>query len=160
MAQNIRMTLSLIEVPAEKLGDWVANTRAGFVASLVESGETQAAAEERADQSLSRVFPDGELADGHVVFDAVADGVTVGRVWIGLAFGDDPAAWWVWDIEIDAEFRGRGFGRTAMLLAEDEARSRGAQNLGLNVFGSNRIARGLYESLGYQTTSLQMRKRL
>ena len=47
-----------------------------------------------------------------------------------------------------------------MLLAEDEARGHGATELGLNVFGSNRVARHLYDSLGYETTAVQMRKPL
>jgi ribosomal protein S18 acetylase RimI-like enzyme len=47
-----------------------------------------------------------------------------------------------------------------MLLAEHEARDVGATELGLNVFGSNTIARHLYESLGYAPTSIRMLKRL
>jgi ribosomal protein S18 acetylase RimI-like enzyme len=45
-----------------------------------------------------------------------------------------------------------------MRLAEDEARARGMKSLGLNVHGQNMVARSLYESLGYQTTALQMKK--
>jgi ribosomal protein S18 acetylase RimI-like enzyme len=47
-----------------------------------------------------------------------------------------------------------------MLLAEDEARKRGATELGLNVFGTNAVARHLYESLGYNPTSIRMAKKL
>lgn len=64
------------------------------------------------------------------------------------------------DIVVDAEHRGNGFGRQAMILAEGYARSQGAETLGLNVFGFNTAARGLYESLGYETTSIKMRKTL
>lgn len=69
-------------------------------------------------------------------------------------------AWWVWDIAIDADKRGRGLGRPAMLLGEEYARARGAHTLGLSVAGFNTGARGLYESLGYETTSVKMRKKL
>lgn len=47
-----------------------------------------------------------------------------------------------------------------MRFSEDYARSQGAETLGLNVFGFNTTARGLYESLGYETTSVKMRKQL
>ena len=57
-------------------------------------------------------------------------------------------------------FRGRGYGRDAMRLAEAEARSRGMTSLGLNVHGQNTIARDLYESLGYEITALQMKKQV
>jgi ribosomal protein S18 acetylase RimI-like enzyme len=67
---------------------------------------------------------------------------------------------WVYDVEIAEGFRGRGYGRAAMLLAEDEARARGMTSLGLNVHGQNRVARSLYEDIGYQLTTLQMKKPL
>jgi ribosomal protein S18 acetylase RimI-like enzyme len=42
--------------------------------------------------------------------------------------------------------------------AEREAQRHGADAIGLNVFGGNDAARRLYESSGYQVTSIQMRK--
>jgi ribosomal protein S18 acetylase RimI-like enzyme len=72
----------------------------------------------------------------------------------------DPSMAWVYDVEVDDAFRGRGYGRDAMLLAEAEARSRGMRSLGLNVHGSNTISRSLYASLGYQVTAQQMKKTL
>jgi len=65
---------------------------------------------------------------------------------------------WVYAVEVDEAFRGRGYGREAMLLAETEARARGMRSLGLNVHGSNAIARSLYTSLGYHVTMQQMKK--
>lgn len=47
-----------------------------------------------------------------------------------------------------------------MLLAEGYARSMGARTLGLNVFGFNTTALELYKSVGYETTSLKMRKEI
>lgn len=47
-----------------------------------------------------------------------------------------------------------------MRLAEDYARSQRALTLGLSVFGFSHSARGLYESLSYETTSIKMRKNL
>jgi ribosomal protein S18 acetylase RimI-like enzyme len=87
-------------------------------------------------------------------------GTGVGIVWIGPRMGAPPDRYWVFDVEILPEHRGRGLGRQAMLLAEEAARSLGATELGLNVFGQNAVARSLYESLGYQTTAVQMRKPL
>ena len=47
-----------------------------------------------------------------------------------------------------------------MLLVEGEARDRGIGRVELNVFGGNEVARGLYRSLGYVETSVQMAKEL
>ena len=42
---------------------------------------------------------------------------------------------WVYDVEIEPAYRGHGYGRRAMLLAEAEARARGMTSIGLNVHG-------------------------
>ena len=66
--------------------------------------------------------------------------------------------WWVWDIEITEAFRGRGIGRRVMGMAEDCARQRGANEIGLSVFADNVAARRLYDDLGYREASLRLRK--
>jgi ribosomal protein S18 acetylase RimI-like enzyme len=65
---------------------------------------------------------------------------------------------WVNYVHVDEEFRGRSYGRRAMLLAEEEATARGMTSVGLNVLGNNTVARDLYDSLGYQVTAQQMKK--
>ena len=67
---------------------------------------------------------------------------------------------WVNLVEADEAFRGRGYGREAMLLAEAEARGRGMRSIGLKVHGSNAAARSLYASLGYDVITQQMKKSL
>jgi ribosomal protein S18 acetylase RimI-like enzyme len=110
---------------------------------------------------MLKTFPNRTPEFGHEIFHVqTGSGDTVGYLWIGQDQSDDPNAWWVWDVVIDADQRSRGFGREAMRLAEDVARSRGARSLGLSVFGFNSRARALYESLGYETTSIKMRKTL
>jgi hypothetical protein len=39
-----------------------------------------------------------------------------------------------------------------------EAQRQGGESIGLNVFGGNDVALGLYELSGYQMASIQMRK--
>jgi hypothetical protein len=48
----------------------------------------------------------------------------------------------------------------ARAAAERETAQRGVTTIGLNVFGANVVVRRLYESAGYDVTSLQMRKPL
>jgi GNAT superfamily N-acetyltransferase len=105
-------------------------------------------------------FPRGTPGDNHLVYDVVADGKPVGYLWIGPHAAGQISAWWVWDIAIDADQRGKGFGREAMLLAEDRVREHGGSTLGLNVFGFNAAGRALYESLAYEATSVRMLKKL
>ena len=181
------MTTALRLMPDDRLGPWIARSRADYEEARLRSGESPAVAAENARASFERNFPGGRPATGHLVHEVVAvsagaagaragavgagagagagddgagpgaDGEVVGWIWIG-PFAEGSDAWWVWDVEIDEQHRGAGHGRAAMQLAEQEAARHGAVTLGLNVFGYNDAARRLYESLGYETTSLQMRK--
>lgn len=153
------MTTNLRPMPTDRLAGWIAASSAEYVQSRMKAGDTREQAEENSARSFQAFFPDGAPAPGHLVNDVVADDEVVGYLWIGP---QDPGstAWWVWNIEIHEQHRGRGFGRAAMQLAEPLAAANGAVTLGLNVFGFNTPARALYESLGYRTTAVQMRKDL
>lgn len=154
------MALTLVPVTAQGFPRWIERSRAEYEADLVLAGDSPDTAAQRAGEALRRAFPEDQPNAGNAVFELNSDGTGVGYLWIGPDTSGDPTAWWVWDIVVDPEHRGRGFGRSAMLLAEDHARAEGARTLGLSVFGFNAAARGLYESVGYDTTSVKMRKRL
>ncbi|MDJ0323803.1 GNAT family N-acetyltransferase [Cryobacterium sp. PH31-AA6] len=146
-------------MPRERFDAWLLSTHEDYVASRIESGETEIQARENADRSFAANFPGGELLATHRVFDVLDGDEPVGYLWIGPQ-PNRPDAWWVFDVEILPALRGKGFGRQAMLLGESEARRLGATSIGLNVFGYNTNARGLYESLGYEATAIQMSKSL
>ena len=111
-------------------------------------------------ESFDRHLPDGQGTAGvHIVLGEDAEGSRVGILWVGPnPDGVGPA--WVYDIEVAEDRRGEGWGRALMTEAERLAREDGHEELGLNVFGSNTVARRLYESLGYEPSSIQMRKPL
>ena len=172
------MTLRLAPITTERFPAWLRRCRTEYEADLVRSGESPEQAQAHAAASLESAFPDGGPTADSAVFHVVAsddassevpstngDGTTdndaeVGYLWVGRGTSGDPTAWWIWDIVINESHRGRGYGRTAMELAEEYALSRGAKTLGLSVFGFNKVAQGLYESLGYETTTVKMQKPL
>jgi ribosomal protein S18 acetylase RimI-like enzyme len=155
------MSVTLRALLASEFAPWFLRSCAEYAQDLMTQGRSSADAKRLADESMIEFFPNRAPEPGHGVFHVVTDsGQTVGYLWIGPDLSADPSAWWVWDIVIDADQRGRGFGRAAMLLGEEFARSQGAVSLGLSVFGFNAQARALYESLGYETTSVKMRKLL
>ncbi len=150
---------SLRPFEPSELAGLLSTLRSGYLADLERSGMSRKEAEANADHSLERMFPGGVPAEGQHIGHVVVDGQDVGVLWLGLT-GDEPDRWYVYDVEIDEDKRGRGFGRQAMLLAESFAREHGAMTLGLNVFGFNSVARSLYRSLGYEESAVQMRKTL
>ncbi|MGO9558856.1 MAG: GNAT family N-acetyltransferase [Acidimicrobiales bacterium] len=144
----------------EEIGEFRARHIDEYVHERVEAGESPETAHRIAVSQHEEYYTGGVPAPGHHHYRVIEDAKLVGSLWLGPAPGDRPSAAWVYLVEIDEAHRGKGYGRAAMLLAEDEARRLGATELGLNVFGPNKVARSLYESLGYQTASIQMRKRL
>ena len=155
------MTVSQRPLPPERMPAWIQRSADEYARDLVALGRSAADAQRVAEAGMAESFPDGRPRPGHAVLDVLDEtGAPVGYLWIGPADGDDPGAWWVWDVLVDEDRRGQGHGRAAMLLAEDYARSHGARSLGLSVFGFNVAARRLYESLGYATTTVKMSKPL
>jgi len=132
-----------------------------FAASQVEAGNwTVEVAEHNAMNMFDQLLPEGLATEGHLVLSAEdADGTVIGSVWVALHRPDTSGAW-VYDIFVEPQHRGKGVGRALLTAAENDVLQRGVDSIGLNVFGGNDIARRLYESAGYETTTMQMRKTL
>ncbi|PRA13379.1 GNAT family N-acetyltransferase [Arthrobacter sp. MYb211] len=155
------MTIRLVALEPAEFPAWMERSASEYAADLVSLGSTTEAARSQAELTLRGAFPTERPNSANAVFNLIDEnGSAVGYIWVGPDQSNDPTSWWVWDIVVDSDARGRGHGKAGMLLAEDYARSQGACTLGLSVFGFNRSARGLYESLGYETTSVKMRKSL
>jgi GNAT superfamily N-acetyltransferase len=155
------MTVTITPLPVERFATWLERSAAEYTTDLIAMGHSPQAAHEASARSMTDSFPDGLPAPGQYVFDVHdSAGVVVGYLWIGASNAADSRAWWVWDIVIDAEHRGKGLGRATMLRAEEFARSHNAQSLGLSVFAFNDKARRLYDSLGFQPVSTKMVKAL
>jgi ribosomal protein S18 acetylase RimI-like enzyme len=118
-------------------------------------GQPQELAEKETDELLR----DGVETPGMVLLVGESAGEVVGIVWVGTAPRQRPG-WWIYDIEVVVDKRGQGHGRARLDAAELQVKSRGGDSVGLNVFGGNDAARGLYESAGYEITSAVMRKGL
>jgi ribosomal protein S18 acetylase RimI-like enzyme len=141
--------------------EWVPLHEAGYAALIAESGAMPPAqAREKARRDTQRMFSAGLQTPGQLLFQIVAGDEPVGSLWLAVPGPDHPAMSWVYNIEIDQAHRGHGYGRQAMVLAEEESRARGMTSVGLNVHGQNKVAISLYDSLGYIVTAQQMKKGL
>ncbi|MGZ6256298.1 MAG: N-acetyltransferase family protein [Candidatus Limnocylindria bacterium] len=153
--------LRLRPMTPEEFPTFVAATTAEYAHDIEEhGGQTHAAALQKADDDMAAVLAQGRETPGHHVFVVEASGIPVGRLWLAQRALGGRQVMYIYEISIEAEFRGHGYGRGAMLLAEDEARAHGIRRLELNVFGGNEVARRLYRSLGYIETSVHMAKDL
>ena len=148
-------------ISADEFPEFRRGVEAGYAEDIEHhGGQTHEAAVEKAKADMAAVLPQGLDTPGHAIFIVEADGTDVGRLWLAERASGGRQTLFVYDVDIDDAWRGHGYGRAAMRLAEEEARARGIEYLELNVFGGNEAARNLYRSLGYAETSVQMRKTL
>ncbi|MEU7826681.1 GNAT family N-acetyltransferase [Catellatospora sp. NPDC049133] len=126
-----------------------------------EKGLAPADAEAEARRQMEVVLPRGLDSDLSVLRSAQVDGVQVGWLWAMLPGAPTrPEMAWLHNIDVDPEHQGRGHGRAMILALEAELRDLGVSRLGLNVFGGNKRAIALYESLGFTVMAQQMAKPL
>lgn len=141
----------------------IVDSREDYVAQRIRAGQAAEVATARAEAQYAEYLPDGHPAPGHRLW-AVEDerGARIGLVWVGPHPDrpDDPTMAWLFSIEVDAAFRGRGHGRETLEALETELVRTGVTELGLNVFGGNDTARRLYATSGYQERAVSMSKKL
>jgi ribosomal protein S18 acetylase RimI-like enzyme len=142
----------------EELTTWLPYRFEHYVAERIKAGENAEVAQKMSDTQAAELFPNGSPADGQHVMNVIADEEIVGTLWVGRPFSGDGDTWYVFDVEIAKDMRGRGFGRAAMEAAEEWTREHGGTRVALNVFGPNLTARALYDSLGYEVLATAMFK--
>ena len=140
---------------------WLPLMRERYAADMVEqAGMSPDRATAKAEHDTERLFPGGVPAPQHSVYVIEVDGESAGDLWLTEREETMEPCLFVYDITVDERHRGRGYGRAAMLFAEEEARRRGVDRVALNVFGGNEVARRLYRSLGYEENAVAMSKKL
>ena len=161
------MSVRLRQLREDELPRYRESAQLSYAVSIEQNGGMPGdLAREKARRDFEALWPDGRPAVDHCVY-AVEEAATVeeaamgvGYLWLAERDNQGRRVIWIYDIEIDEQFRGRGLGREAMRLAEQEARARGVARVELNVFGGNEVARSLYRSLGYEESAVWMGKDL
>lgn len=127
------------------------NVRAGYW--------TSNEALQRSHEAHDRLLPEGLKTEGHHLYRAVDPelDVPIGHLWIKVETGENRRGF-IFDVHIEEEHRGKGYGRAMMKALESKARFMKLSSLSLHVFASNDVARHLYDSLGYEMKSLNMVK--
>lgn len=113
-----------------------------------------------AEQQLHQLLPDGLATQNHYFFtiEDEALATNVGALWFAVRDrGGRPRAF-VYDVQIHAQFRRRGYGTQAFQALEEKVRGLGLTTVYLHVFGHNHPARAMYKKLGYAETDVMMSK--
>jgi len=149
--------IALRPLRADEYDAWDAAHRAEYERGLVEDASLpRARAKAKVERNIAYVLPDGLATADTWIWVVEDDGRVAGTVFVGICDGGA----WLYDITIAEAERGKGYGRAAMTALEDEVRALGHGTIGLNVWGGNDVARGLYRSLGWAEESVHMRRTL
>lgn len=154
-------TVALTPATDDELVEFIAAQKVSYLRDLIEQGGlSQAAAQANSEATWSGLVPDGiHPADGNeIMIGRDVDGRRIGVLWMAVRSQGGENYGWIYDVEVDPEFRNRGYGRALMIAAEEWTRGKGLDSLQLNVFGGNTAARALYRSLGYVENAVLMSK--
>jgi ribosomal protein S18 acetylase RimI-like enzyme len=151
--------LTLAPMTQEFYDTWMAALEKSYGQDHVQAGNWSAdEAPAKARAETDTLLPDGLQTKDHLLLCAFNDdGEMVGALWIAVREEQRKGAW-IYEIEVFEQHRGSGYGRALLVAAEQATKAAGAESLGLNVFGPNAKARALYESSGFEITTMQMRK--
>jgi ribosomal protein S18 acetylase RimI-like enzyme len=155
-------SIYLRKMNEEEFSVWKAHSRKNYAKEKESEGYSPEDALELSDKSFSSLLSEGiHSQDQHLYTVVDTENLkAVGILWWGLQKQGKQKLPWIYDIEMKEEYRGKGYGRLAMLAAEKDVKEKGYHRLGLHVFGHNKSARALYESLNYQTKNVIMQKDL
>jgi len=109
-------------------------------------------------ETFERLLPKDEKTENNHLLSIFHNDILVGMIWISQKAPTNPSEGFIYDFVIFEQYQGQGYGKKAMKEAEIIAKALGMNKIGLNVFGHNKIARGLYEKMGYEITNITMAK--
>ena len=140
---------------------WLVQAIPAFALTNVRDGRwSLAEAIVKSQEAHAALLPQGLATPGQffVHLHDEAEGQRVGALWWSDGETGGGREAYVYNIEIDEAARRRGHARAAFAELERVAREHGMQQVGLHVFGHNAGARRLYDELGFEPTSITMRK--
>ena len=140
---------------------YLAKTVVEYAAEKVQAGNwTEAESLERSRLEFEHYLPQGVQTPGNFVNKLLNEGgETVGYLWYARQ-PNRPEVAFIYDFEIYAGFRRRGYADQALNALAAQARTQGFRRIELHVFGHNTAARELYKKAGYIETNIQMARDL
>ena len=115
---------------------------------------------EKSRQQTGSLLPQGLQTKDNYIYNLVDGDQNVGMIWLKAEINRPVKSGFIYDVMVYEQFRGKGYGKQIMLLIEEKARELDLKSMGLHVFGNNTVAKNLYESVGYEISSLNMVKKL
>ncbi|MEG9296828.1 GNAT family N-acetyltransferase [Mangrovibacillus sp. Mu-81] len=146
----------VIPMTSEEFSIFVEKSIISYASEKTRSGNwNEEEALDRAKADYERFLPQGEKTENNYLYSLYNENARVGSFWIAVMPNQTG---YIYNIEIEEEFRGKGFGKSAMKEIEIKAKELGLNKIELHVFAHNTPARRLYETIGYEVTNVIMAK--
>lgn len=153
----------LVPMSKSDLYAYLDNAIPGYAEDNVKAGYwSKEEALEKSRDVYKKLLPDGLNTKNEYLYQ-IRDMETdqdIGVIWLNVKADMLIPSGFIYDIELGEEFRGKGFGKQAMLAIEEKARELGLKSIGLHVFAHNAVAKRLYENIGYEVKSQNMTKQI
>jgi len=161
MAQYNHLMPTLIPMTQPEFEIFLGRAIPDYAADNVRAGHwSESEALEKSREGYEKLLPKGLQTENHHLYTLYDAEEAVGMIWIRANLESPTKNGFIFELYVGEKFRGKGYGKQAMLLIEEKARELGLKSLGLHVFAVNTVARNLYESVGYEASSLNMTKKL
>lgn len=143
---------SLVDATPEEAEAILSRTRERGLVALTAAGFSEHEGLRLIRERHAQLLPEGTATPGHrFAWICAADGERIGECWFGPLEASE-TDWYVFDIELAEQHRGRGHGKTALAAIAESCRRAGARRLGLTVALDNERAFSAYRSLGFVVT--------
>lgn len=153
----------LEKMAAEDFDTYIEKLTANYAKDNVRSGRwTREEALEKSVSQINSLLPERIKTQNHVFFSIVDEGTgdVVGYIWLHVVPGEGPKKAFIYDLIIFEKFRKRGYGRAALVALEEYAKEKRIASISLHVFAHNAAALSLYRKMGYEVTSMNMKKNI
>jgi len=151
---------SIIPITESEYNEWIVTSNNNYILEMIRGGKAKEEAEKNAYDDFHKLLPNGLQTEHHFIYSIRVSDKLVGTLWFGIKGPESNRKAYIYDIIIDEDQRGKGYGKKTLKFLEEEAKKLGLHHIGLHVFGHNKIARELYEKLGYEAKSLWLEKNL
>lgn len=107
-----------------------------------------------------KMLPNGLKTKDHKLWSIMDDHEVIGMLWVYIKSNNRDKQAFIYDIELDDNQQGKGYGKATMTRLEESVRAEGVSQIGLHVFAHNKRALALYQKMGYEAASYNMVKRI
>ncbi|KGX84405.1 GNAT family N-acetyltransferase [Pontibacillus marinus] len=156
------MSVTLKPMTQEQFERYYEKSIEEYAAEHVKAGNwSEEEALPNARKQFQQLLPDGLETENQVLFTIVnEEDKSIGILWLNITEKQDEKHSFIYDIKLDEEQQGKGYGKASMNVLEDYVKEQGISQIGLHVFAHNKRAVALYEKVGFEMTDHVMKKRI